>query len=248
MALTDKLTAIADAIRAKTGTTEKLTLAQMPAAIAAIQTGGGENPMDYANSLRGAFANTKGDNTDLVVSFGAKCNTPLNPEAVYTTFQNAEGYQSIKVTWEGAATTDGISLFNVIRRSIYSEDTLETFDLTGMQNSLYITNMNRCFENRLSLREILGEFDLTNCTTLGAIAARCYALETIRFKAGTIQLSLSFSDSPLLTDATIQNIIDGLADLTGGTAQTLTLHATVGAKLTDAQKSAASAKNWTISY
>lgn len=39
MALTDKLTAIADAIRAKNGGADKLTLAQMPEKIAAIQTG-----------------------------------------------------------------------------------------------------------------------------------------------------------------------------------------------------------------
>ena len=45
MALTDKLTAIADAIRAKAGTTEKLTLAQMPAAIAAIQAGSSSQPI-----------------------------------------------------------------------------------------------------------------------------------------------------------------------------------------------------------
>ena len=41
MALTDKLTAIADAIRAKEGTTGSMTLAEMPEKIAAIQTGGG---------------------------------------------------------------------------------------------------------------------------------------------------------------------------------------------------------------
>ena len=41
MALTDKLTAIADAIRAKDGTTGVMTLAEMPSKIAAIQTGGG---------------------------------------------------------------------------------------------------------------------------------------------------------------------------------------------------------------
>ena len=41
MALTDKLTAIADAIRAKDGTTGTMTLAEMPGKIAAIQTGGG---------------------------------------------------------------------------------------------------------------------------------------------------------------------------------------------------------------
>lgn len=39
MALTDKLTAIADAIRAKTGSTAKLTLEQMPAEIAGISGG-----------------------------------------------------------------------------------------------------------------------------------------------------------------------------------------------------------------
>lgn len=41
MALTDKLTAIADAIRGKTGKTDALTLEQMPGEIEGIQTGGG---------------------------------------------------------------------------------------------------------------------------------------------------------------------------------------------------------------
>ena len=41
MALTDKLTAIADAIRAKTGETAPLGLVDMPTAIASIETGGG---------------------------------------------------------------------------------------------------------------------------------------------------------------------------------------------------------------
>lgn len=41
MALIDKLTAIADAIRGKTGGTDALTLDRMAAAIAGIETGGG---------------------------------------------------------------------------------------------------------------------------------------------------------------------------------------------------------------
>lgn len=41
MALTDKLTAIADAIRAKTGDTAKMTLDGMVGAIASIEAGGG---------------------------------------------------------------------------------------------------------------------------------------------------------------------------------------------------------------
>ena len=40
MALIEKLTAIADAVRAKTGKSDKLTLAEMPTEIESIQTGG----------------------------------------------------------------------------------------------------------------------------------------------------------------------------------------------------------------
>ena len=43
MALTDKLTSIADAIRDKTGKTEEMTLDQMATEIAGIETGGGED-------------------------------------------------------------------------------------------------------------------------------------------------------------------------------------------------------------
>lgn len=46
MALTDKLTAIANAIRAKTGKTEPLTLARMPTEIASISAGGGGSSAD----------------------------------------------------------------------------------------------------------------------------------------------------------------------------------------------------------
>lgn len=43
MALTDKLTAIADAVRDKTGTTDAMSLTQIAEAIASIETGGGDS-------------------------------------------------------------------------------------------------------------------------------------------------------------------------------------------------------------
>ena len=51
MALTDKLTAIADAIRAKDGTTGTMTLAEMPGKIAAIQTGSGGSSSASPNDV-----------------------------------------------------------------------------------------------------------------------------------------------------------------------------------------------------
>ena len=49
MALTNKLTAIADSIRAKTGSTNKLTLDEMPTAISNISSGGGDIPAEAFN-------------------------------------------------------------------------------------------------------------------------------------------------------------------------------------------------------
>ena len=74
------------------------------------------------------------------------------------------------------------------------------------------------------------------------------SLEYIRFSANSIKLNIRFEQSAKLTAESVQSIIDGLADLTGSTAQTLTLHATVGGKLTDEQKATITAKNWTLVY
>lgn len=65
MALTDKLTSIANAIREKGGTTEKLTLDAMPTAIANLPTGGGggedlvPNPIEYTGDCSSLFTGTR---------------------------------------------------------------------------------------------------------------------------------------------------------------------------------------------
>ena len=74
----------------------------------------------------------------------------------------------------------------------------------------------------------------------------CTKLENITIE-GIFATSQNFSPCPL-TNETVQNIIDHLKDLTGQTTQTLTLKVDVGAAVTDAQKAAIAAKNWTLSY
>lgn len=75
----------------------------------------------------------------------------------------------------------------------------------------------------------------------------CTALENLTFE-GVFATNIILNNSPNLSNASVQSIIDHLKDLTGATAQTLTLHATVGGKLTDEQKAAITAKNWTLVY
>ena len=88
---------------------------------------------------------------------------------------------------------------------------------------------------------------ITTASNINAFAS-CGALQEVRFVPNSIKVSIKFNNSSLLSTDTIQSIIDGLADLTGSTAQTLTLRANVGAKLTDEQKATITAKNWELVY
>ena len=58
MALTNKLTAIGDAIRAKTGTTEAMTLDEMATAISGITTGSGGESTDFIPESAYTFTGT----------------------------------------------------------------------------------------------------------------------------------------------------------------------------------------------
>ena len=84
-------------------------------------------------------------------------------------------------------------------------------------------------------------------TTFSNTFAGCENLQNITFE-GVIGTALDMHWSGKLTNTSVQSIIDHLKDLTGATAHTLTLHATVGANLTDAQKATITAKNWTLAY
>lgn len=63
---------------------------------------------------------------------------------------------------------------------------------------------------------------------------------------GVINETFNVRWSPLLSDASVQNIIDVLADLTGQTAKVITFHADVKAKLTEEQIATITSKNWTL--
>lgn len=60
------------------------------------------------------------------------------------------------------------------------------------------------------------------------------------------KVGLSLSASTKLDRKSLLAVIEGLADLTGGTSQTLTLGNTLKAKLTSDDIAIATAKNWTI--
>ena len=83
MALTDKLTNIANAIREKGGTTEKLTLDAMPTAISALSTGGGGIP-DEAFVISGdcSYWDYQGKWDKFITTYANKWSTSNITDAV----------------------------------------------------------------------------------------------------------------------------------------------------------------------
>ena len=108
-------------------------------------------------------------------------------------------------------------------------------------------NARLMFNGRNNLKNIIGEIDFTNISReldSSSVFNGCTSLVEVRFTKECIKYNLSFTQSSLLSDESIQSIIDGLANVE--ITRTLSFHSDVYNKLTGAQKEAASNKGWTV--
>lgn len=109
-----------------------------------------------------------------------------------------------------------------------------------------ITKYSGAFSQRRKLVKITGlPLNFAHVTSCANCFDGCSNLVDVRFVEGSISISLTIS-APNLSDDSVRSIIDGLADLTDKTAQTLSLHGDVKNKLTEAQKTNITNKNWTL--
>ena len=151
-----------------------------------------------------------------------------------------------------SAVTDMSSMFSSCRN-------LTTIDLSNFNTSA-VTDMSSMFSicSNLSTMD-LSSFKTSSVTDMSYMFSSCSKLTTIigthtleEVQAGTIKalrglkVGISFSDSPNLERASILALFYGLADLTGKTAQTVTLHATAKARLTAEDIKIATDKNWNV--
>lgn len=114
-------------------------------------------------------------------------------------------------------------------------------------NTSKMTDMRLMLNNCTSLTD-LGALDassLPSITFTNNIFSKCTALMNFGGLLN-IKYSYSISDSTKLTVESLMNCINGLADLTGGTSQTLTMGSTNLSKLTSEQIAIATSKNWTL--
>ena len=130
--------------------------------------------------------------------------------------------------------------YNIFLAPVSSQDLLKEIEILG--DTSKITTFLGAFNRRNTLDKIIGELDFSSCTNFTNTFNGCSALQLFTPKKETIKVSISFKDSPNLTDVTIEAIFDGLAPVED--TQTLTLNNQV--KILQSQVDSANAKGWTV--
>lgn len=171
---------------------------------------------------------------ELVLNF-KKTNGNNNTHSLNAVLYGTTGIKTVTLICEESGT---IMMGQFVRAS-----SVEVVDITNFKR--IPTEISYMAMANTKLVSILGELDMSSCTKANGSFNGTTALKDIAFKKETISIALSFANCSLLSDTSIQSIIDGLADLTGGTAQKLELHSTTTANLTPEQILQIAEKNWT---
>ena len=206
--------------------------------------GGGTNFLDYLTSYMNTFKNAKfpiDTEMDLFFTQIKGIDEESTVVSVQSMFQNTSGLKKVKFKTLNNGRV--LNLFSVFADSV----DLEIIDLSEFNYE--ISNLGSFVYNCKKIETILGELKFSETGTINFQAfLNCSSLKNIRFAPNCIRVNLNFPYSPLLSDASIQSIIDGLADLTGQTAKTLTVHKDVRAKIESNPQQLASIidKNWTL--
>ncbi len=241
----EKMKAIADAIRDKTGETEPLTLDDMATDIPKVYEAGKKSQYDeFWDNFQ-----DYGNRTVYARAFMYNWND-VNFRPKYD--MNVTG--SLQLTFSYCKITDLAALFERSGVKLNTEKATSFSEMIAYSSVtrlpeisvIGVTGLSRAFASgnlvtidKLILREDGGnEFSNT--------FASCSKLANIVIE-GKIGNNISFSDSSKLTYDSIMSVINALKDYSGTTiTKTLTLHATTKAKLSDSDIAIATQKGWTI--
>ncbi len=254
MALTDKLTAIANAVRAKLGTEQTYTLSELSENVdtvyrkgkqtqtdafweSAQKTSAGALRTDYSYAFAGAMWN---DETYL-----PKYNiAPSNCSNMF--FHNYEIHSPFKCSaYPNAPITIDTSSSTSFDRFIYDcvVKAVPTINTTAA------TRLSSAFSYAVGL-ETIDKLILKSdgSQTFSSVFQGTTTLENIVIEGTIGQNGFDVSPCTKLTHDSLLSIINALKDYSGTTtAKTVTLGATNLAKLTDAEKATATEKGWTLS-
>lgn len=150
---------------------------------------------------------------------------------------NANGIFSSQI-WAGSMPLFDYENVKTLYRLCYGNVNITDIELKNTHNN---KNAVQLFYNCTKLSKAVG-LDFTSVEDATNAFHNCSSLEDITFVAETIKVDISFAYSSLLSNDSVNSIINGLA--TVETAQTLTLNSAI--VLTDEQKATINAKGWTL--
>ena len=171
-------------------------------------------------------------------------SVPLFDTSKVTTMYNMFYYCS-SLTTVPQFNTSNVTNMDSMLYSCSALTEVPLFDTSNVTNMRYI--FGEC--NKLTT---VPQLDTSNVTNMEGMFYSCPSLTNFGGllnigQAYTSTFTYDLSDSSKLSDESIQNVINGLYDMTAkGFSPTLKFHSTVFAKLTDAQKQQITAKNWTV--
>ena len=179
---------------------------------------------DYASWYEGA---TFPANTELTVYVGAKITSLL------AMFASATNLKKVKLVGDNS----GCEM-----EQMFASSSVEEVDFSGL--TLFQSfGASETFNSCQNLVNVLGVLDgELNYVSWGF--ENCPKLETVRFKKDSIICDIYIAESPKLTAATVQSIIDGMT--TTGSTGTWFLHNEVKSKLTEKQKKEITDKGWSV--
>ena len=179
---------------------------------------------DYASLFEGANFPA---NTELTVYVGAKI------ESLLAMFVNATNLKKVKLVGDNG----GCEM-----EQMFASSSVEEVDFSGLTLFQSI-GASATFNSCQNLVNVLGVLDgEINFASWGF--ENCPKLETVRFKKDSIMCDIYMAESPKLTAATVQSIIDGMT--TTGYTGTWFLHNEVKSKLTEKQKKEITDKGWSV--
>ena len=230
MSVAEKMTAIADAIRGKTGKTDKLSLDEMATEINEISSGERDINPEWTNWQYFSYDNNR---NDLVAKL--KYSDTSNGTDLSNMFKSCDALTSIPQfdTSKGttlAAMFSGCSALTSIPK------------LDTSKNTNFVAMFSGC-----SALTSIPQLNISKGSSFTSMFSGCNALVDLNIVGTINKTGLDVSYSTLLSHDSLMSIINALADKTGvsGTFK-VTLGATNLAKLTADEIAIAEGKRWTV--
>lgn len=245
--LNSALTATANAIREKTGGTEPIVFDEtqgFKASVESIDIGSshkeGYIEIPYATRAGGLFQGAEFPEIENITVYIPNFKPDENNRTGV-----ASMLTSAKVTDKITLISDCSTDLEISYSNAFGSCTMKIIDLTKFPRKIYAAS--NAFRHCTLLEEIIGVLDGDGGSeNFINTFYGCKALREVRFKPNTIRYKFDISHSPDLSDASVQSIIDGLADLTGQDTLTLDFHSDIVLKLTEEQVMQIISKNWEV--